>query len=30
MVTMTEQAVPARHEVPIEQRWDLESVFPTD
>ncbi|CAA9566699.1 MAG: Oligoendopeptidase F [uncultured Thermomicrobiales bacterium] len=26
----TRQAVPARHEVPLAERWDLESVFPTD
>lgn len=30
MTAKTDHAVPARHDVPLEQRWDLESVFPTD
>jgi oligoendopeptidase F len=30
MATTTAKAVPARHEVPLAERWDLESVFPTD
>jgi oligoendopeptidase F len=30
MTEAGEQAVPARRDVPLEERWDLESVFPTD
>ena len=30
MATTAERTVPARHEVPLAERWDLESVFPTD
>jgi oligoendopeptidase F len=30
MATTTQRTVPARHEVPVAERWDLESVFPTD
>ena len=30
MTTTIERALPARHEVPLAERWDLESVFPTD
>ncbi len=29
-MTTTTGVVPARHEVPLEQRWDQESVIPTD
>ena len=30
MATTADRGLPARHEVPLAARWDLESVFPTD